>query len=99
MPFLLYQDVFSVNFLCILVSNVGACPYMLTYRFGTSGTRYLVCHNIIIIWGTRYVMYRYDIIDKYKFLILSSHNIVKCKGLYPLIPVNENWVQFFKHSE
>ena len=28
-----------------------ACPYMSTYRFGTSETRYLVCHNNIIIWG------------------------------------------------
>ena len=65
---------------------VRACPYMSTYRFGTLGTRYLLCHNNIIIWGTRYVMYYYDIIDGYKFLISSGHITVQYKGLLPTDP-------------
>ena len=38
-------------------------PYMTTYSFGPSWTRYPLCHSVIIIWATRYLMYLYDIIN------------------------------------
>ena len=58
-----------LEFFIFLVSLLRACPYMSTYRFGPSETRYLLCHNNIIIWRPRYLMYLYDIINGYEFHI------------------------------
>ena len=59
-----------------LHATVRACPYMSTYRFGPSETRYLLCHNNIIICRPRYQMYLYDIINGYLFLIqMGNHEL------------------------
>ena len=57
---------------CVYCSNsflIRDCSHMSTYRFGPSETRYLLCHNNIIICRPRYQMYLYDIINGYLFLI------------------------------
>ena len=63
------------KFLDRLHLGTRACPFMSTYGFGPSDTRYLLCHNNIIIWRPRYLIYYDDIINEYKF------NIVKRLGL------------------
>ena len=56
--------------------RIRDCSHMSTYRFGPSETRYLLCHNNIIICRPRYQMYLYDIINGYLFLIqMGNHEL------------------------
>ena len=53
----------------LVFKDIRDCSHMSTYRFGPSETRYLLCHNNIIIWRPRYLIYYDDIINGYKFHI------------------------------